>query len=138
MSRAMRRVASMGATQVVRRVSQRTGLKQKLVRARTRHYQSAGEAIVRVVSDWISLYEIGATQTARGVTVSGRGSYAHAFIVERYKGVYRRAGKARLPIRQLYGPNPAHDIDNNPEVYDDLLAEVAEKYVLPRLIHELG
>lgn len=138
--RAMQRVAKMGATQVIKRVAERIDIPQKFVRERTYAYQSNLEANIRVRSDWISLYKLGARQTKKGVTVRGRGSYRSAFIAgmsSGHAGVFKRTSAARLPIRELYGPNPANDITTSPEVYQDLIDGVAERYVLPRLMHEL-
>ncbi len=53
-------------------------------------------------------------------------------------GVMKRVGTARLPIRELFGPNPAHDITNNDAVYLAVLAEVIETALAPRVLHELG
>lgn len=138
---AMQRVAKMGATQVVKRAAERIDIPQKFVRERTFAYQSSGDAVIRVKSDWISLYKLGARQTKRGVTVRARGSYKSAFIAgmaSGHVGVLKRVGKDRLPIRELYGPNPANDIDSSPDLYEQLIAKVAEENVLPRIIHELG
>ena len=55
-----------------------------------------------------------------------------------HAGVFLRAGKARLPIHELFGPNPAHDITNHPDVYQLLIDDVAEAYVMPRMMHELS
>lgn len=138
--RAMHRVAQMGATQVIKRAAERVDIPQKFVRSRTSAFQSQGEATIRVRSDWISLYQLGARQTKKGVTVRGRGSYRSAFIAgmaSGHAGVFKRTGTARLPIRELFGPNPANDISTSPDVYQDLINGVAERYVLPRLMHEL-
>jgi hypothetical protein len=43
-----------------------------------------------------------------------------------------------LPITELFGPNPAHDITNNEAVYLQLIAEVMDEVLLPRVLHELG
>lgn len=140
-ARAMARVAQMAATQVVRLIAARVNLPAGIVREKTKPFQSAGQAVVAVRSDWISLYRIGAHQTRTGVTVRARGSYAHAFIAAMksgHTGVMLREGSHRLPVTELYGPNPAHDITRNPADYQDLIDDVASKVVLPRMLHELG
>jgi hypothetical protein len=38
----------------------------------------------------------------------------------------------------LFGPNPAHAITNNPEVYLDVLAEIIRDHLAPRMLHEIG
>lgn len=143
LARAMSRVGQMGATQVGRLAADRVNVPVGLVRERTKSFQREGEATVVVKSDWISLYKIGARQTRTGVTVRSRGSYAHAFISAMksgHVGVFRRdgAGSKRLPIHEQFGPNPAHDITRNPDDYQDLIEQVAETHVLPRMLHELS
>lgn len=141
MARAMSRVAQMGATRIARLAADRVNIPVGLVRERTRPFQKEGEAVVVVRSNWISLYKIGARQTRTGVTVRARGSYRHAFIAAMgsgHTGVMLREGNKRLPITELFGPNPAHDIERNPGDYQQLVADVAESYVLPRMLQELS
>lgn len=141
-ARAMRRVMQMTRTRVVKRSAERTDLTQARVRALTTAHFNAGGNTADVVmrSNWISLYKLGATQTAKGVRVRMRGSYRSAFIAHMgsgHAGVFRRQGKARLPIRELFGPNPAHDITNNPDAFMKVLAEVIEQHLMPRYLHEV-
>lgn len=131
----------MGVTRVVKRLAERVDVPQKMVRERTTAYQAGGEARVHVRSDWIPLYDIGARQTASGVMVKTRGSYRHAFIAgmkSGHVGVFRRTTSRRLPIREQFGPNPANDIVSSPDVYEQLLVDVATTHVMPRMPHELG
>lgn len=143
MARAMTRMRQMVRTRIVNRNAEHTKLPRNLVsRLTTANFNAGGntqEVIVR--SGWISLAKLGASQTARGVRVKTRGFYAHAFMAgfkSGHRGVMMRAGSKRLPIRELYGPNPAHAITNNPEVYLEVMAEVIEEHMLPRFLHELG
>ena len=140
--RAMGRIARTGRTRVVRRIAERVSIPQKFVRERTSAYAGPGgaEAVIKVRSDWIPLHKFGARQTRTGVTVRARGSYRHAFIATMqsgHAGVFMRTGSRRLPIQELFGPNPANDVNTSPEVYEELLAEIAERDVLPRILHEL-
>lgn len=140
-SRAMRRVADMGRTQVVKRLVERIDVPSGIVRERTSAFERAGEAVIAVRSSWIPLYKLGARQTRSGVTVMMRGSYRSAFIAKMgsgHVGVFRRDGKARLPISELFGPNPANDVATSPDVYRELVTQVAETHVLPRMLHELA
>jgi hypothetical protein len=143
LARAMRRMREMVRSRVVRRSAEHTKLPLGIVRKLTTAGFNAGgntqEVIVR--SGWIPLDKLGATQTSRGVRVRGRGSYRHAFIAKfgsGHRGVMMRVGSTRLPIRELFGPNPAHAITNNPEVYLDVMADVIENNLAPRVLHELG
>ncbi len=142
-ARAMRRVGETVRTRLVRRQAPRLKLAQKVIRERTFFRLNAGghtqDLVVR--SGWIPLYRLGATQTSRGVRVRLRGSYRHAFLASMkngHRGVFLREGMARLPITELFGPNPAHDITNNDAVYVELMAEVLEEVLAPRILHEVG
>lgn len=142
MARAMRRMRDMARTRIVKRSAERTDLPVSMVRERTTAYFNAGGNTIEVVerSGWISLYKLGARQTKTGVTVRLRGSYRHAFIAQMqsgHKGVMIRVGKERFPIRELYGPNPAHDITNNPDEFLKVLAELIEEHLAPRVLHEI-
>lgn len=142
-ARAMRRVSETARTRVIRRQAPRLDLSQKVIREKTTARFNAGGHTAEVVvrSGWIPLYKLGATQTSRGVRVRLRGSYRHAFIAKMdsgHRGVFMRTTKARHPIRELFGPNPAHDITNNQAVYIEVMAEVLEEVLAPRVMHELG
>lgn len=140
--RALRRIGSMGVTQVVKRAAERIEIPQKHVRDKTRSTVGGDGITVTVRSDWIALAKLGARETRTGVTVRARGSYAQAFIarskVSGYMAVMRRAGPSRLPVNQLFGPNPANDINTSPDVYLDVMAGIASTHLLPRMLHELG
>lgn len=142
-ARAGRRVTEMARTKYLKRAAPRLKLPQKIIRERTTARFNAGgntsDVIVR--SGWIPLHKLGATQTKSGVRVRLRGSYKSAFIAKMdsgHVGVMMRQGADRLPIRELFGPNPAHDITNNDAVYLELLAEVIDEALAPRVLHEIG
>jgi hypothetical protein len=142
MARAMSRMRDMARTRVVKRTAERVKLPPKRVRDITTARFNAGSNTIEIIekSGWISLYKLGATQTKSGVRVRLRGSYKSAFIAKMgsgHSGVMKRVGAARLPIRELYGPNPAHDVTNNPDVYLKVLAEIIEDHLAPRVLHEI-
>ncbi|WP_054308931.1 phage tail protein [Mesorhizobium sp. 1M-11] len=142
-ARAASRVSETARSRLIKRQAPRLKLPQHLIRERTTAKFNAGGNTAEVVqrSNWISLYKLGARQNAKGVAVRARGSYRHAFIAKMasgHAGVMMREGSERLPIRELFGPNPAHDITNNESVYLKLLAEVIEETLMPRFLHELG
>lgn len=142
MASAMRRMRDMARTRIVKRSAERTDLPTRKVAALTKAFFNAGGNTIDVVekSGWISLYDLGATQTSKGVRVRARGSYRSAFIAEMksgHRGVMKRVGKERLPIRELYGPNPAHDVTNNPDVFLEVLSELIEQHLAPRVLHEI-
>jgi hypothetical protein len=69
-----------------------------------------------------------------------RGSYRSAFIAtmaSEHSGVFRRVGTKRLPIREQFGPNPASDVANHEEIYLDLLQDLIETHLMPRVKHEI-
>lgn len=139
-ARAMARVGDMGRTQVVKRIAERVKLPTGVVREATQAYVSGDAAMIRVRSRWISLYRLGARQTGSGVSVRARGSYKSAFIATMNGGtaVFKREGASRFPVEALYGPNPANDVRTSPDVYEKLLVDIAERHVMPRMLHELG
>ncbi|MDO3434345.1 hypothetical protein QWJ46_16820 [Rhizobium sp. CBN3] len=142
MASAMRRMRDMARTRIVKRSAERTDLPTRKVAALTKAFFNAGGNTIDVVekSGWISLYDLGATQNAKGVKVRARGSYRSAFIAEMesgHRGVMKRVGKKRLPIRELFGPNPAHDVTNNPEEFLKVLSELIEDHLAPRVLHEI-
>ncbi|MBX5015939.1 hypothetical protein [Rhizobium lentis] len=142
MASAMRRMRDMARTRIVKRSAERTDLPTRKVAALTKAFFNAGGNTIDVIekSGWISLYDLGATQNARGVRVRARGSYRSAFIAEMksgHRGVMKRVGKQRLPIRELFGPNPAHDVTNNPDEFLKVLSELIEQHLAPRVLHEI-
>ena len=141
-ARALSRVGEMARTQVVRRAAQQSGMPQRDVRSRTLSFNAGGttqEIVMR--SEWWPLYKLGgARQTKTGVTVRNWGHHRGAFIAgmrSGHEGVFRREGKSRLPIRELWGPNPVSFVLDHPDEYEAILAEVAETALVPRLVHEL-
>lgn len=141
-SRALRRVTEMARTRIVKRSANHVRLPTSIVRPLTTVRPNAGRDSTDVVmrSNWIALAKIGARQNAKGVMVRMRGSYRSAFIAtvgNGHAGVFEREGKERLPIHELFGPNPAHAVINNPEVYIEVLADVIEQHLMPRYLHEV-
>lgn len=143
-ARAMSRVIKMARTRIVRRSAERVDLPPSVVAKLTTARFNAGGNTADVVmrANWVGLFKLGARQTRTGVSVRGRGSYAHAFIAKMgsgHQGVFMREGEGspRFPIRELFGPNPSHDVTNNPEVFMQVLAQVIEEHLLPRYLHEV-
>lgn len=142
-ARAMSRVTQTVKTRLVKRNAEHTHMPQMLVRERTTaRFNGGGHTIEAVVrSNWIGLHKLGAKQTAKGVTVRGRGNFPHAFVAgmaSGHAGVFQRVGKSRLPIQELFAANPAHAVTNNPDVYLEVLAGVIDDVLMGRVLHELG
>jgi hypothetical protein len=94
-------------------IAKRTGLRVATVKSRMYYSRVAVgdyEANVKSSRRPIPLIEFPVSQTAKGVSTHAWGKpqiIQHAFIATMksgHRGVYRRVGKARLPIRQLWGP----------------------------------
>lgn len=142
-ARALRRAGEMARTQVVRRASQQSEMPVGEVRRRTIVMNAGGSSSEIVMrSGWWPLHQMGgARQTPTGVTVRRWGHHRGAFLAgmrSGHKGVFIRTTPARLPIRELWGPNPASFVNNNPAEYEALLAEVQRRVVVPRIMHEIG
>lgn len=139
--RVMSRMADQTRTAFVRRNAERIDVPPNTVRERTRARQDGDGVAVHVASNWIPLARLGARETRSGVSVRMRGSYAQAFIARSRSGdnqVMRRQGASRLPVSALFGPNPANDVVTDEGVYAELLVEVINRNIMPRLIHEMG
>ncbi len=149
MSRAMRRLTQMARPRIVDRNANHVKLPKEIVAKLTTAAFNAGGNTSKVVveSGWIPLQRLGAVQNAQGVYVNLRGSYRHAFIAmmksghvgvfQRIPGTSMSSNAKREQIRELFGPNPAHAITNNPDVYLDVMAELIETALMPRYVHEL-
>lgn len=148
MRRAMVRMQEMARTRIVERNSKHVQLTKDIVRdLTTAHFNAGGNTSKLVVeSGWIHLQRLGAVQSPAGVYVNLRGSYRSAFIASfksGHVGVMRRISGTTMrkvrkeQIRELFGPNPAHAITNNPDVYLDVLAELIEQELQPRYMHEI-
>jgi hypothetical protein len=140
--RALRRMQTMGRTRVVRLAAKRIKIPQKHIRERTTLPYGDGQSREIVVrSNWIRLGKLGARQGVRGALVRGRKSIRGSFVLQAGAGgagVFKRVGKARYPIRELYGPNPANDIATSPEPYQQLLNELIADELGNRMLHELS
>lgn len=140
-ARAMRRINTMVRTRVMRRSSERIKLPQKHIRPTYTMLNTGSDTLEHVVrSGWIPLIKLGARRSPKGITVPRRGSIRGAFIATMksgHEGAFMRKTSKRTPIQELYGPNPASDIGNHPDVFAQVLADVAETHLVPRILHEV-
>lgn len=121
-----------------RKVIKQSGIKKYVVKHLARR---DGQPVYRIIakSGAMSLKEFDAKQTAEGVVASPWGRrrvFRHAFILRKLGGhVFIRKGKARLPIKKLYGPVLANEM-----VRDKSLQEfnAVAKELPARLRHELA
>lgn len=115
--RSLNRAIKSGQTVMVRAIAQDTGLKSGDVRNAMRlklASVASPEASLGTSLARIPLIDFGAKQTRRGVTYKlqgGRSRIENAFIATMgsgHVGVFARASKARLPIKELFGPSLGH------------------------------
>lgn len=96
-----------------------------------------GDVVIRARP--VPLIEYGARPTKLGVTVQvkrGRRLVRHAFIATMktgHRGVFRRVGRRRLPIKELYGPAVIDIVKNHLEKARALGA----RELLEQLRHEI-
>lgn len=119
--RAINKVARSARTEVVRKISRETGLRQRDIRKRNVRLLRARydrlSALLILTGRAIKLIRYRARQTRRGVTYrsgEGRKLLPSAFIATMpsgHEGVFKRRGKERLPIDEQYGSNPLDAVD---------------------------
>lgn len=129
-------------TQVTRKVADYSGAPYRKVRAYTRADMTTRDAIAIIMrSPWLKVIElegVRATKT-KGVVTRRNGVYASAFIANMAsKGVFSRKGAARHPVKELYGPNPAHSMgeDRHGE-FQKLANDIMERDLAARIMHEV-
>jgi len=129
-------------TQVARLAASYSGLPYRFVRGAAQMRLTGDDVEIKLRSRWISLGQLGARQTRKGVSVRGRGSYASAFIasskISGSQAVLSRKGSSRLPVRELYAANPAHAMgaDRHGE-FERLAQSIMDRDFAARLIHEV-
>jgi hypothetical protein len=115
-NRSLNRVGGKVNTQVLRYVSKKVGQTQKMLKhrgffARVNSNIKTLTTQVRVVYGAIPMKDFNPRQTKQGVTAKAWGKrkvYKDTFIVEELgHHVFVRKGKERLPIKKVYGANPA-------------------------------
>jgi hypothetical protein len=114
-SAGLNRTADAARSLAVKEIARNIGAKQKTVRDATKVSKANPnklEARVTAFGKRIPIYDLGARQTAKGVTYKagekGRKLIPSAFIAEMksgHVGVFKRIGKERLPIVELKGPS---------------------------------
>jgi len=163
LSRAIGRAKQAVVTEYVKRASDRMNIFQKPIRERTTARFSGSTLTLRVSSKQIPLAELRARvnrgrlrkgedgkkiRVGAGVRVFGprgeRGAgdaYRQAFratMASGYSGIFERAMQdghrvPRLPIQELYGPNPAGEIERNQSVYRKVLTDIMNEKILKEI-----
>jgi hypothetical protein len=140
MRRTINKMVRAVRTLTLRRLSQETGLTQR----RLSEYVSENKAdysnlsgSVRVRPHTFNIASIGGRQTKRGVSSSAWGKrkvYPHTFLIQGGKTAMVRVGKARYPIKPVYGPRIHAEFV---KIDEELQAEVQARFA-PTLRHELN
>lgn len=137
--RGFRAAGRASESRIVKQVAADTSMRQKDVRATIKTFHSDHDVVHVCRSNWIPLAKLGgARQNSKGVTVRGWGAHRGAFLVGRYGGnVFARVGGDRLPIKKLFGPNPANHINRHADTFRAILEEEAERRLLPEVERQL-
>lgn len=142
LQRAINHTGDKARTQVTRALVKQTGLKYGRVRQAMRTVRAGVLGLTyRIIAKggYVSLKEFGARQTQKGVSAAPWGKrrvFPHTFIVPSLGGhVFERKGRARFPIRKLWGPAvPAELVRDQSKI----AFETTVKAELPvRLEHEI-
>jgi hypothetical protein len=110
-AQALNRTAARAKTQAVRTIAKESGIQQKAVRDRIAIRKASSYALHAIISAEPyapNLIRYSARQTKRGVSANAwrkRRIYPRTFIANQGRTVFKRIGKARLPIRPVYGPS---------------------------------
>jgi len=116
MTRGINRTATMSRTEIIRRISANVSLKKKTIRdglQLEKAHRNKWAAKITVISKRIPLMDFKARQGKRGVSYlisknKGRQKIQDAFFAKLksgHEGVFKRLGKSRLPICELFGPS---------------------------------
>lgn len=133
-TRALNKTATAARTKVIRRIAAETSLLQKVVRRAVtlrRASWKVWQAIIGIRGRPLPLIWFRARQTRIGVTFQlrkseGRKTAEHAFLATMpsgWRGVYRRTGRRRLPIKQLFGPSIREVFANAPGLAEQTVRE---------------
>lgn len=142
MSRSLNHEGEKGRTQVKRALVRQTGIKYGLIDKAMKTIYSTPASLTYTLEargEETNLNLFGAKQGKRGVSAAPwnrRRVFPHTFMVDRYGGkVFVRTGKARFPIKPLFGPNIAREIvkDESEQAFRAGSANIVE-----RIAHEIA
>ncbi|MDJ0513082.1 MAG: phage tail protein [Methyloceanibacter sp.] len=127
MNQAINRTAQQARTASVRSISKTMGLKQKDLRSALTLIRSNFTTLRAILVGRgrpLNLIRFGARQTRKGVSAKAYGHrrvYEGSFIA---KGIVAaRRGRARLPIKALFGPGVAKELKNQKPKVDKVIIE---------------
>lgn len=141
-SRAMNWTGDKSRTAAARTLSQTTGLPYGRTRAELYTRRASSNHFLYAIGAHgraLGLAEFRARQTQKGVTAAPWGErrlFPHTFIVEKLGGqVFKREGKARLPIRKLFGPSIPNELVS--DAVTQAWRTTAEQEFAGRVLHEM-
>ena len=139
---ALGRAIGRSKTKVERTYAQLAAKRMRIAQKHVRNAMSTsmgdGDLTVKVKSNQIPVYKLGARQTGVGLTVPLRGSYKHAFKATMKSGhesgfIRNEAGGGRVrrgPVHEVRGPSPAGELQRNPDAYRAMLSEIFDEELL--------
>ena len=141
-ARALNHEGDKGRTQVKRVLVQQTGIKYGLINTAVKTIPATAASLTYTIEargDETNLNLFGARQGKRGVSAAPwnkRRVFKHSFVIPAYGGkVFVREGKARFPLKPLFGPNIARELvkDQSAEAFKAGAADIAD-----RVAHEIS
>lgn len=145
-------------TQTVRDIVEGTDMRPSAVRSKVRAMVVTDAALITVRSSFIPLIDLGsarqfggkrkrngkghfvaAGKQRGGVTVRGWGRHAGAFIATMggHRGIFTRKGEGRLPVKELWGPNPAAYVLKHDGEFLQMLTSVAQHELVPEIERQI-
>lgn len=140
--RALNRAGDQAATAIGRQLAKETGLGVRRVRDSVRARRASQYDLVYVIivpGGAVPLSEFAPRETRKGVSARPWGKrrvFPSTFQGVAGERVFKRVGKARLPIKQLYGPDLAKEVERGQSA--DVVTNVAQEAFAKRIAHEVS
>lgn len=139
MARALNHEGDKGRTKVKRALVKQTGIRYGKINAAMKTIRASSARLTYILEargDETNIAQFGARQGAKGVSAAPWGKrrvFKSTFFVG--GRVFRRTGKARLPIKGVYGPNIAREL-----VKDETAAtfKAGSAGIADRVAHEIA
>lgn len=141
-ARALNRAGDQATTALGRQLAKETGLGVSKVRGSVHARRASRSDLVytiKVDGGAVPLSEFGARQQKKGVSARPWGIrriFPGTFQGVAGARVFKRQGKARLPIQQLYGPDLAKEVERGQSL--DVVAKTAQEAFSKRVAHEVA
>jgi hypothetical protein len=141
-SRALNRAGDMATTAIGRTLAHETGIAVGAAReAMSQKRSTPGdlEYVITIEGDFLPLSEFSPHETKKGISARPWGErrvFPSTFFIPGASGhVFARAGRERFPIRELWGPSLAREVERGQteQVARDTVAEAFPR----RLLHEV-